>query len=182
MNILCENRIGTWNSVEIDPNFKSENDFAAFWLPHGKRPSDMGYAYVILPCKSAEETQSYAADPHIEILENTTNAHAVRNSKLWICGINFWSTAPYTCCGITCSGQGAVMVKTTIDGWEIAVSDPTKTDQVMELSFPFCATSVDMQDDRIQVARIEPLKLQVDTKNTHGKTLHCKMVSKVKGD
>lgn len=177
VNILCEHRVGTWNSVEIDLDFMCENDFITFWLPHGEKPADANYAYVILPCKSAEETRCYVADPDIEILENTTSAHAVKETKMQILGVNFWNATPYTCCGITCSSQSSVMMKTIAKGWELAVSDPTKTDQEIELSFDFNATSVVQQDYCIEVIGLEPLKLRIDTKNTHGQSLRCKIIS-----
>jgi len=87
VSILCEKRRGTWHTVRIDP-VEVENTFATVWIPHGTYPQQEGYAYVLLPGKTAEETKAYSEVPDVEIIESSEAVHAVRDRSML--GINFW--------------------------------------------------------------------------------------------
>ena len=162
VRIVCEHRVGTWNTITVNPANQKENDFATFVIPHGEKPENASYAYTILPCKSAKETTAYEAAPQYRIVENSTEAHAVRHTN-GILGINFWNAASYTCAGITSNTQASVMISAS----EISVCDPTQSDAIIELRFDFDADVTD-KDDAVTVLSLSPLKVSVNTKGKSG--------------
>ena len=169
VNILCEHREGTWNQVAVDPDNKKQNNFATLWLPHGEKPVDASYAYVLLPCKTADETRRYARKPDVRIIENSTAAHAVAESALGLLGINFWQAGE--CAGVRCSNQASVMVRDTTDELVIAISDPTNTGQSIELAFDFSVSAIVAKAEGIKVLDTAPLRLLADTTGQHGQSL-----------
>ena len=155
-----------------------ENNFVTFWFAHGKKPKNATYAYVVLPGKSVEETEAYAKNPDIEIIENTSSAHAVRENKLDMLGVNFWNTKSYTSAGITSSTQASVILKGSDNGYEIAVSDPTKSNRTIKLQFEFDIKSIESSDDNIKILSKSPLKISVNTKGAQGQSLRLKVITK----
>lgn len=160
--LACEHRIGTWNTVAVNPDNQKENDFAEFVIPHGVKPQKATYAYVILPCHSAESTALCAENPPYEIVENTESAHAVQYSGNML-GINFWNAEPYTCAGVTSNTQASVMATDT----QISVCDATQSDAIIELAFDFAA-EVPEENNAVEVLCASPLKVRVDTKGQNG--------------
>ncbi len=174
INMIGEQREGSWGR---DPSKVYENKFATFWISHGKKPKNDTYTYVVLPGKTAIETNEYAKNPDIEILEISTSAHAVKENELKMLGINFWNEESYTAAGITSSTQASVILKVMDTGYEIAVSDPTKLDRTIELEFDINATSVEANEEKIKVIELAPLKLSVDTTDEEGQSLHIKVAT-----
>ena len=115
---------GKWSDIGTDKDQTPfTQDYLELWVDHGANPTDASYSYVLLPNKSAEETQRYAADSQIEILENTADVQAVVDHKLQLTGINFWNAA--TAAGVTSDKPASVMIQETPNGFKVAASDPT---------------------------------------------------------
>ncbi|MDR1643045.1 MAG: polysaccharide lyase 8 family protein [Clostridiales bacterium] len=162
---LAERRKGTWNSVEIDPKFCKENNFATIWIDHGRNPENASYAYVVLPETSQAEAQKYASHPGIEILENSIQAHAVRHSRLSITAVNFW--ANHAVAGIFASAPCSLIFQQRESVCEIAISDPARSDSLIEVSFPFGATKALSLDKRLRIVKASPLTVRFDSAGTH---------------
>lgn len=174
VHVLCERREGTWNSAEVNPDHICDNPFAAYWIAHGKSPRDAGYAYVILPGRSAEGTRQYGDSGEVEILECTPSAHAVRNNRLNILGIHFWEEKPYTCGGISCDTQASIMLRRGASEAEISIADPAKSDAVINISFDFGIKIVRQVPKQVEVISCNPLRLRVHTKQLQGQSLLIK--------
>jgi hypothetical protein len=135
---LREARTGAWNLVNTYAKFTDAtpraNNFATFWINHGNSPQDESYAYVLLPGKSAEETEAYNETPDVEILQQDSEAHAVRENTLDITAINFWTagtSGPYTV-----NQPAALLVQNNPDGTaNIALSHPSRTATIIQLTF-----------------------------------------------
>lgn len=177
VHILCEHRIGTWNCTEVIPEHRKENDFATIYFPHGDKPRDAGYAYVLLPGITASETWKYAQQPSIEIVENTPEAHAAKHLHQNIIGVNFWNCAPYISADISSSGQCSVMMRQMGTQLEIALSDPTKSESEVVLSFPVDVVSVSSCDDQIRIENLSPLTIRFDSRNTHRGTVCLRAIA-----
>ncbi|MDF2592015.1 MAG: Hyaluronate lyase [Clostridia bacterium] len=171
VTVVREHREGTWNTVEVNPENKCENDFATFYIEHGKRPKDASYAYVILPGFTADAVREYANAPSIEILENSSSAHAIRQNSNQLLCVNFWNTEAYKAAGISSNTQCCVLVRKELNRTEIAISDPTKDDQLIELHFEFDAKEVVHKDTCIKVISLTPFSIQIDTKDKHGQSI-----------
>lgn len=68
---------GSW--LDQDP---VSRDAFTLHVDHGVRPEDAGYEYVVLPAKTPDEVEAYAADPAVEVLRNDTEVQAVRHAGL----------------------------------------------------------------------------------------------------
>jgi len=127
-------RTANWNSINNNFTDSSANpeyfqnftrNYMTLWLDHGASPSGGTYSYVTLPNKSSSEVAGYAANPDIVILENSTAAQAVREVNLGVTGINFWQNAVKTVAGVTSNKKASVMLRQSVNGLEVSVSDPT---------------------------------------------------------
>lgn len=97
--------------------------FFELWIDHGVDPENATYQYVLLPNRTVEETAAYASNPDIEILSNTEQLQAVRETKNNLTGMVFWSAG--ACEGIQVSAPMVVMIKEEGDTVSLSISDPT---------------------------------------------------------
>lgn len=109
--------------VEMDKVTNSEN-FLEMWFTHGISPKKGSYAYVVLPKKTAEETDSYSKNPDIEILSNTEKLQAVKEKKLGITGMVFWEAGSFG--NITVSQPMIVNEGNGGEYYQITAADPTQ--------------------------------------------------------
>lgn len=171
LHVLCEKRIGTWNSVAVNPNNSCENDFATVWINHGTFPDKAEYAYVLLPGKSAIQTKQYAMKSDIKILECSDSAHAVESHSLDMLGIHFWNPEIYACCGITCDSQASIIVKNNKNVTEIAIADPTKIADTIHVEFNFAVRETKNLPEQVNVISYKPFVVDVKVQELDGGTL-----------
>ena len=93
--------------------------FLELYIDHGKSFADGGYAYVVLPTMTKEETDAYCASPEVEILSNTSEIQAVRDNSSNTTGYIFHKAGSFD--GVTVSDACAVLIQ----GNTVAFSDPT---------------------------------------------------------
>jgi len=109
--------------LEMDKVTNAAN-FLEMWFSHGISPKQGDYVYVLLPKKTAQETEEYSKSPDIEILANTDKLQAVKEKKLGITGIVFWNSGNLD--DITASVPCIVMKRKTESNYQLSVSDPTQ--------------------------------------------------------
>lgn len=165
-----ETRTGRWSDVGTGPNTVISRNYLTVWFDHGVSPQNESYAYVILPGKSATETEGYANQPQVEIIQQTSAAHAVYHTGLGILGVNFWTEKKASAMFVTCTGKASVMVMTTDEVVEVAISDPThENGGIIELEIDMAARTVIEADPRIEVVHVTPtVKLHFHAQDTHG--------------
>jgi hypothetical protein len=121
-------RTGAWSDINAGGSTASiTRNYLTLWLDHGVNPSAANYSYVILPNLTNAQVAAYAANPDIQILENSTQAQAVRENSLGILAVNFWNAATKTVDFITSNNRASVITRETLDDLTLAVSDPTQT-------------------------------------------------------
>lgn len=133
---LRETRLGNWNLVNIYEKFTDDeeriNSFVTFWFDHGTKPDKEMYSYVVLPGRSAAETEAYNENPDVEILSQTESVHVVRENKLGITGMNFFEPGTYG--AFTVTQPQSVMMQEEEDGIvRISFADPTQTASSLSL-------------------------------------------------
>lgn len=113
---------------------KTENNFKFFemWLKHGAAPSNEKYVYIVLPGKTAEQTQQYVQNPLVQILCNNGRVQAVHQKNLGITGYVFWESGRFN--GITVSAPLTVMTKSAGNEMELSFSDPTHKLEFAEIT------------------------------------------------
>ncbi|WP_173112324.1 polysaccharide lyase family 8 super-sandwich domain-containing protein [Paenibacillus qinlingensis] len=174
---LRESRTDQWISTNVGGSeSNSTRSYMNLWFDHGTNPNNETYSYVLLPGKSSEEVGNYSTHPDIEVIENSSQAQAVKETKLGITGINFWNDGLTTVNQVTSNKKASVMIKQTEEDMEISVSDPTMAntgtiDLVLDTDFGDIVSidpgvSLNHSDDKA--------KISVNVKDARGMTFHVK--------
>jgi hypothetical protein len=131
---------GTWTT--INPTDSDLAPYTDYYLQivnkHGVKPTNVKYAYVILPNRKASSVKAYAANPDVSIISNTqptgttTGIQAVKSKVLGVVAANFWAKTSGPDNGgtadiITVNKQCSVIVKETAKTISVSVSDPTQS-------------------------------------------------------
>jgi hyaluronate lyase len=179
---LREARTGNWK--EIDGNTSTSttpytNNFLSLVFNHGVNPTNANYSYVTLPNKSSAQVSAYASNPNITILENSTDAHAVKENGLNIVGVNFWKDMIKTVGLITSDSKASVMTKESANEIEVSVSDPTQAGRdTINIEINKSATSLIAADSGVIVTQLSPtIKLSVSAIEANGKAFKAKFTT-----
>lgn len=183
LNIKSETRTGTWKSVgssNTDTSTQSA-DYLTVWQSHGSSPTDEGYAYVLLPGMSAAETESYAADSNIEILQQDNAIHAVHEKTTGAWGACFWTPGTLAVSDsdkfLTVDHSAAVLVQEDADGVTVTLSDPTQeiTDDVI-LELDRSVKGIIKLDRGVELLQSSPtVKLKFSVQDTAGESLNARL-------
>ncbi|WP_207953266.1 polysaccharide lyase family 8 super-sandwich domain-containing protein [Paenibacillus agricola] len=179
---LREARTGNWK--EIDGNTTTSttpytNNFLSLGFNHGVNPTNANYSYAISPNKTNAQVSAYASNPNFTILENSTDAQAVKENGLNIVGVNFWNDIIKTVGLITSDRKASVMTKESANDLEVSVSDPTQAGRdTINIEINKSATSLIAVDSGIIVTQLSPtIKLSVSTIGANGKTFKAKFAT-----
>ncbi|MGP1611512.1 MAG: polysaccharide lyase family 8 super-sandwich domain-containing protein [Catonella sp.] len=163
---------GNWGNINLKVSTDVVKNYFELWFDHGNNPQNEEYSYVILPRKSAAETETYAKNPTVEILANTTDVQAAGYKNKSIIGANFWQDKEASAAGITCNKKASVIMKQTGNTLEIGVSDPTmKNTGSIEVEIDKTYVSVVRVDSNVTVSNAnQKIHLSVNTKGKKGDT------------
>lgn len=171
-------RSGNWNDINTPytDGVTHTNNFMELVQDHGTNPTDASYAYVLLPNKTASQTTAYAANPNIQILENSTTAHAVSENTLGIKGYNFWNDASKTVGELTVNKKSSVMTKESGNTFDISVTDPTQANTgTISVEIAKSAAGVVSYDDGITITQLSPtIKFTVNVNKADGYNFKAK--------
>ncbi|WP_161407376.1 polysaccharide lyase family 8 super-sandwich domain-containing protein [Paenibacillus silvestris] len=179
---LREYRSGTWKQINTGGNTEQvANPYLSLAFNHGRTPANASYAYVVLPGKDAAATEIYAANPDIQMLENSADAHAVMDTSVHAVGANFWNDVTKTVYAdneplITSDKKASVTMLETNGEIHIGMSDPTKANTgTIQVEINRSAAGVVSLDPGITVTQFSPtIKLIVQTSGAFGKTFAAK--------
>lgn len=166
-------RTGSWSQINTGGSTTSfTRNYLTMWFDHGTQPDNSSYAYVLLPNYSSAQTASYAANPHIAILENSAAVQAVRETELNLVAANFWTDTPRTVDFITSSQKASVLTQESPTTLAIAVADPTQANSgSLALTLDRSAGSVLVADPAITVTRLTPtIQIVVNVNNARGRS------------
>jgi hyaluronate lyase len=175
-----EARTGKWADINYLFNDGATNhirNYLTLWCDHGTNPKDATYSYVIIPNKTSAQIASYASAPDIAIVTNSVDAQAVKENRLNILGVNFWTDKMNTVDLITSDKKAAVMVKENAGtDIEVAVSDPTQLNTgVINLEITRKGVSLISTNAGIAVVQLNPtIKISVNVNAALGKTFKAK--------
>lgn len=185
MKIEREEQEGRWSDITVNmpqTELVKEN-YVTMSFEHGTNPTDANYEYVLLPNATKESTENFAVKPSIQVLENSTNVHAVRDLQSNITGLNYWKDEPVQVSwngedgsnrSITSNQKASVIVSEKDGFMEIAVSDPTlENEDTIELEMEIESDYLDViqKDSEVEIIQLSPtLKLKTNVANSFGKT------------
>lgn len=167
LQAMKDTRTGNWADQGTTTG-TATNTYATFYVDHGVKPQDAGYAYVLLPGRSASQTAAYAARPDIEILQNDGSIHAARDNAQNITAANFWEAGSID--GISVDAPASVIVQRDGDVVTIGVSDPTQRDVPITVTMA-AAGAVISKDGTVTVDEsVRFIRFTVDTTESLGGT------------
>ncbi len=177
LNALREGRTNSWQDINTGGSTTiMSNNFLTLWLDHGVKPTNAAYAYVVLPNFTATQVSNYASAPEINLLENSTNAQAVKETTLNVVAANFWNDVVTTVDLITVNKKAAVVVQEAATEIQAAVADPTQTNtgNIM-VTLNRAATGVAFADAGVTVNQLTPtIQMSVNVNNAFGRTFLAK--------
>jgi len=125
---------GRWSDITDQKNISREiitMDVFKLWFDHGKSPDSASYQYIVVPGASEQDLISTSSNNRgIEIISNTSDIQAVRNTKLNISQLAFYRAGEVKISSglqIGMDSQGMALVKMQGDRVrELTVSDPSR--------------------------------------------------------
>ena len=173
VNLQREARTGSWYAISqpYNPKEPITRSYFTLWLDHGKSPNDATYAYVLLPGRDAAATAAFAAAPSVEILANTPQVQAARNTKEGVTGFSFWEAAGPVA-GVSADAPASVIVHETPETITVGVSDPThlNTGAVRVTLSEAKAAKVAEEHPEVKVVSLSPVVLEVGMDGSLGRT------------
>ena len=173
VNLRREARTGSWYAISqpYNPKEPITRSYFTLWLDHGKSPNDATYAYVLLPGRDAAATAAFAAAPGVEILANTPQVQAARNTKEGVTGFSFWEAAGPVA-GVSADAPASVIVHETPETITVGVSDPThlNTGAVRVTLSEAKAAKVAEEHPEVKVVSLSPVVLEVGMDGSLGRT------------
>ncbi len=136
VKLFAGTRVGAWSLIGPRSPDEVREDVFDLRIEHGAGPEDATYAYIVIPGVSAEETGRYAESVPVEILANTSNVQACRNTGTGVTGIAFYEPDAVHLEGlprIEVDRPCLVLWRETEDGVTIAVADPTHGEGAVEV-------------------------------------------------
>ena len=189
LGALRETRTGKWTDINTNPARSGytttfTNHYLTLYYDHGIDPAAASYSYALLPNYSATAVQNYAAAPQYSVLENSTDAQAVKDTVNHSIGAVFWQDATKTvgtgADAVTSDKKAAVFVAfgDTID---VTVSDPTKLNTgAINIEIGRAAAATVANDASITVTQLSPtIKFTVDANLRYGHTQRVRFTAAV---
>lgn len=97
--VFINNQIQTGSWFDINNTASKEirqEKIVTVGFDHGVKPTNASYAYIVVPgVQTVKELKAYKKANHIEILSNTENLQVVRNKKLGIWQMIFYSAGEF---------------------------------------------------------------------------------------
>ncbi|HWN93782.1 MAG TPA: polysaccharide lyase family 8 super-sandwich domain-containing protein, partial [Methylomirabilota bacterium] len=175
---LRESRSGAMS--ELNSRYGSTNRFTRHYLTmyfdHGTNPPGATYSYVLLPGASASAVETYAGNPDVTVVENSSRVTAVKENKLGITAVNFWRDASNFVAGLSSDRKASVIFRSDGSVLDIGISDPTQTNEVgLNIELSMSASLVLSADAGISVLQTSPtIKLAVNSSNSLGATFRAR--------
>lgn len=200
LETLTESRTGTWLQQDAGDDTAGDNiqrtkAYISLAIPHndatlGAVVNDR-YAYVLLPNRTAQDTQNFAKASPITILQNDANASAVYDASTGMTGAIVWnnntnSTQINDATGnaLLKSDKNIATVLREGQGWlELSISEPTRSGATVNLEIFRTAADLTVagnvvNDNEGKVtlsSTANSIKLAINTATAYGKTFTVKI-------
>lgn len=175
MNVKRESRVGSRAVTEYGGDTTEvERNWVTMWLNHGSNPKNAAYQYILLPEKTQAQVEEYAANPQVEIVEQSSEAHAVREKGLNILGVNSFAKDGKTVEEVTVDKPASYMLKETDNYFEISVSDPTQRETgTIHVEVELPSDKILYQGERIENVTLgDKVSFDVNVKTARGQEQH----------
>jgi hyaluronate lyase len=177
VNAVREARTGSWSQINSGGTTSSTTrNYLTLWFDHGVKPTNATYAYAFLPNYTSTQVSNYAVAPEFTILENSTNAQAVKETTLNTVAANFWFDTTKTVDLITVNKKAAVLTQENPGTLAVAVADPTQTNSgTILVTLNRAANSLVSADAAITVTQLRPtIQFTVATGGALGRSFNAR--------
>ncbi len=177
LGIFAQN--GDTQAPGIDAAFdfvdiKVVGNYVTMWYDHGIDPVNQTYSYVLLPKMTNSQVSTYASNPDIQVVKNTTSVQAVKEINLGLLGATFWEDTGDSVEYISSQSAASIMAKDTGSQLSLAVSDPTHKQSVVTVELNKNGVSLISKDPEITVLQLTPtIKFEVDVSGKTGETYNA---------
>jgi hyaluronate lyase len=168
-----ESRTGRWTDINHHPVYAGQTatitrTYLSAWIEHGTNPTNAGYAYVLLPTATPEQTAQASAVPNVQVVANTPAVQAARALSSGVLAANFWAAG--TVSVLSSQTPGSVVLIQRPAELVLAVADPTHRATQVRLTVNLAATGVLAPDPHVQVLNLNPLTVVVNVTGAAGAT------------
>lgn len=132
-NLSNHTQTGSWYEISKQtdtPKEKVTKEVFKLWLEHGEHPQNENYPYIVVPATTVQELENSTTNRNIEVIANTPEKQAVKNSELGICQAAFYQAGEIQITPemkLMCDSPGMIMLKMNGDKiTEISVADPNR--------------------------------------------------------
>ncbi|MEV4197879.1 polysaccharide lyase 8 family protein [Micromonospora globbae] len=186
INALREERTGTWRDVGSSSSGPITRRYLTMWFDHGSNPSGAGYAYLLMPNATPDDTAALAAEPDYQIVANTADAQAVRIPDDGLTAVNFFAAGsvplgPNAARGaapiVTVSAPCSLLVRRHGTELVLAVSDPTQGLSSLTVTLNLTGYHLDSADPTVSVVSTSPeVVVRINTAGSLGATHKARFV------
>ncbi|MDR6867485.1 hyaluronate lyase [Microbacterium resistens] len=162
------NRSGSWSGVNTGGSTTTvTKPYLQIFRDHSSGPTNATYAHAVLPSATSSATSALSASKPFTVVQNTTTAHAVTDSRSAITMANFYAAG--TAGSLTASAPCSVVVQETATGLRVALSDPSRASTSVTLTITGRSYSGAQPADGVTVlSTSSPVQLQFDTNGLRG--------------
>lgn len=125
---------------------ETTHKYQSIAINHGVRPENAGYAYAVVPNKTASEMAAFAENPGFIVVENNEKVQAVWDEDSQVLGVNVWVAEevvldlPFLQTGVQVpqlriQGPASFTIRRVDNALRIAVSDPTQTNVSLQFAY-----------------------------------------------
>ena len=124
---------GSWKLITSQGSDATvEHELFTLWLEHGNQVDNASYAYTVMPGISSEQTEIYAANPSVRVIENSSAIQMVVHEKLGISGIVFHTAGEVVLTDgtqVTVDSPCIALLTKQDGGYDVSIADPECTDK-----------------------------------------------------
>lgn len=132
-----QTQTGRWSDInEKSSDKKVSGPVFKLWMDHGAAPKNAGYCYLVLPGISTKKPMVDPWQQQVKIIQNDSNIQAVEHTGLHIMQGIFYhaGNALFSKYKVAVSSPCAVMLKEVGDEILLSISDPSQTQQSIDLT------------------------------------------------
>ncbi|MBP5209987.1 MAG: hypothetical protein J6125_03900, partial [Clostridia bacterium] len=109
------------------------HDYFELVLPHGKKPKDLSFTYLLLPGADDAKAAEITKNPPVTVIKNDPSVMAARHRD----GTRAYAFfEPCACDGVTSDAPLALMLRPTREGTTVIVGDPTHRQRTVSFTLP----------------------------------------------
>jgi chondroitin AC lyase len=126
LRLKNDSQTGSFREIGPGPETPITKDVFRLSMDHGVGPKNAGYAYIVVPAATAEQTAATAAKLPLEIVSNTATLQAVWHKERKILAVAFRAPGQVSAGGQAVSVDQPCLLLLRQEGgkWKLAVSNP----------------------------------------------------------